>query len=101
MRTAASLGEALDKASIIGNPGDLAKSLRGVDPLAIMKIVHAAGGVSVVRRGVSLDSPRLLAAVSRDLGQRFSTALAVTIYKSNPSPAFFAALEKARAKVGR
>jgi hypothetical protein len=88
MRTATSLGEALDKCSSGAPTGELAKSLRGVDPLAIMKVVHA-GGVSVVRRGVSLE------------GQRFSAALAATLRKSNPSPAFFAALEKARAKVGR
>jgi hypothetical protein len=52
MRTAFSLGEAIDKASSNAPTGELAKSLRGVDPLAIMKVVHAAGGVSVVRPGV-------------------------------------------------
>lgn len=60
-----------------------------LDPLAVMKAVHAAGGVSVVRPGVTATD------------ERFSAALAAALRKGPVTPTFLAALEKVRAKAGR
>lgn len=90
MRTALSLGKAIDKAAG-GLTPELAKAVTSaaIDPLAVMKAVHATGGVSVIRPGVTAAD------------ERFSVALAATLRKLTPTPAFHAALEKVRAKAAR
>jgi hypothetical protein len=54
-----------------------------------MKAVHAAGGVHIVRSGGASADDRL------------NAALAATLRKTTPSPAFLIALEKARTKARR
>jgi hypothetical protein len=100
-KTAFSVREAIDLAATPRRSGELAKDSPGVriselrvqsnphDARSVMKAVHAAGGVHVMRPGFA------------DVGDRFAGALAKVLRKSQPSPAFWAALAVAKGKTKR
>lgn len=101
-KTALSVGEAIDLARAPSRSSDrLVKDARSrrvsdvvvtpdpTNPTAVMKAVHAAGGVHLVRKGATAER------------ERFSAALATVIRKNGASASFLAAADSAAKRLGR